>query len=584
MCYIKKLIIPILLLFLLGTVSAATCSSIEQFGITWTFDTNYECGQFANNDYWVVGPVIITGISPNSTVLELSGSVPTPGRIVNGSMINPLPENRTLQGYDSYMYIWHNFSLKTPPFPELYSEAMNVARSGGNPISEETPLNVPVSSSLISTITDIPTERVSLKVAAVLTVLSSAPAAGSFRPPYSGNNKTIYFDKNMLSESGKGYDLLGTLTNVEVTPNAEWAPLQSRFSHVWLDHVPGWQGRYTHPVENMRNYSRDFSRETGDVVLYLNTNVSNETKEPFLIGMIQLGIDNYRNIELGTNLAAGNWPAQEGQGMGRKFPIIFAGRMLGGTIGEYSTHADKMLNIPVWNPELSVGDFNPVFQEDLQHWYITQADSEREVIGVNNPPGLLQYTEELIGFPEWGSRHLGYVAYPYRDDANINANYRSICGVGMIGTALAIHIMSLEDAWGNDVFLDYHDRWWEWEDRGKDSPSFPFVTAMWNEYRDDFGCIWMDVNPNIVGGIRESQYDCNGDGVYDVDCYLVSDCSDYLGNTRALDYDPCGVGPCDAVAECVSTTALLGYISEWKQGSLGMFSLMQKIENWKQGC
>jgi len=35
--------------------------------------------------------------------------------------------------------------------------------------------------------------------------------------------------------------------------------------------------------------------------------------------------------------------------------------------------------------------------------------------------------------------------------------------------------------------------------------------------------------------------------------------------------------------ECVDTTALLDFISSWKQGILGMASLLQKIATWKAG-
>ncbi len=35
--------------------------------------------------------------------------------------------------------------------------------------------------------------------------------------------------------------------------------------------------------------------------------------------------------------------------------------------------------------------------------------------------------------------------------------------------------------------------------------------------------------------------------------------------------------------ECVDTEALLGYISQWKQGSLGIVALMEKIGKWKAG-
>src|SRR4030043_2201287 len=67
-------------------------SQISQFGITWTFNKDYSVGQFANGDYWVVGPVTITSINPPSTN---SG-----GLVKNGSQVNPNPA-LTKQGYDS---------------------------------------------------------------------------------------------------------------------------------------------------------------------------------------------------------------------------------------------------------------------------------------------------------------------------------------------------------------------------------------------------------------------------------------------------------------------------------------------------
>ncbi|HEC04213.1 MAG TPA: hypothetical protein ENI81_11825, partial [Phycisphaerales bacterium] len=71
-------------------------SEVSQFGITWTFDRDYVVGQFANGDYWVVGPVTIVGINP--------ASVESAGRWINGSMINPSPRFVRKQGYDSAMY------------------------------------------------------------------------------------------------------------------------------------------------------------------------------------------------------------------------------------------------------------------------------------------------------------------------------------------------------------------------------------------------------------------------------------------------------------------------------------------------
>jgi len=159
-------------------------NQITQFGITWTFDKPYPTGQFANGDYWVVGPVKIVNISPLSIV---DGT----GRTMNGSMINPSPRNGTTQGYDSAMYA--NFG---PDF----NASFNVGRPNNIDLSGANPLLVSVNSSLVSTISlPTPGARPQLKTAAVLTVLATAPPAGSFRPPFSGSNKTIRFNKSQLN-------------------------------------------------------------------------------------------------------------------------------------------------------------------------------------------------------------------------------------------------------------------------------------------------------------------------------------------------------------------------------------------------
>ena len=43
--------------------SGILASTLSQFGVTWTFDKEYEVGQFANGDPWVVGPVALLGRS-----------------------------------------------------------------------------------------------------------------------------------------------------------------------------------------------------------------------------------------------------------------------------------------------------------------------------------------------------------------------------------------------------------------------------------------------------------------------------------------------------------------------------------------
>lgn len=130
-----------------GGTGASQTDSITQFGITWTFDRPYEAGQFANGDWWVRGDptVILVDIDPHSfegdgvRLQDGDSWVVAAGRVVNGSMLNIDSTNPAI-GYDSSVTTF------------VYDEALNVARSGGAPISSSNPLVVQPPSSLVSTI------------------------------------------------------------------------------------------------------------------------------------------------------------------------------------------------------------------------------------------------------------------------------------------------------------------------------------------------------------------------------------------------------------------------------------------------
>ena len=157
-------IVFILSLIVMGVVLpqlSQAATQVSQNGITWTFDKDYTIGQFVNGDYWVLGPVKITSISATG-----------------GSMVNPMPQK---QAYDDSL-----------------TGSFNVAYV--NPVT--VPLTLQANSSLVSTNLTTGNEagasivnglrRPSIKDAAVLTVLASAPPANSFRPPYCGTAKPIY--------------------------------------------------------------------------------------------------------------------------------------------------------------------------------------------------------------------------------------------------------------------------------------------------------------------------------------------------------------------------------------------------------
>jgi hypothetical protein len=248
-------------------------SVLQQFAIAWTFDTDYPVGQFANRDFWVVGPVKIVAINPPSTLIS--------GRIKNGSMLNPVPGNAN-QGYDNSM-----------PF-NTYDAALNVAynRSGSNP------LVLAANSSLVSTISmDAGGSLPQVQRAVVLTVLTSPAAPGSFRPPYCGTDKTIKFNKSALN-----YTLLKSLASVSGTPAL--ASVEAMFAAPWIDHQAGWVARYQHPSLNMPDYGREMYTNIGIGALMLHLNFTNAQKETLFIRYVQLGLDCYGIL---TNGGSWHW-------------------------------------------------------------------------------------------------------------------------------------------------------------------------------------------------------------------------------------------------------------------------------------
>ncbi|MHC4323761.1 MAG: InlB B-repeat-containing protein [Planctomycetota bacterium] len=480
----KYLLVAVLLVcFARPLWGAVQQNRISQFGITWTFDKNHTVGQFANGDYWIVGPVTIINIHPASVKLN--------GRMINGSMVNPSPVNGYTQGYDSVDY---GKSVR----PERYDPNLNVARPNGRDLSKDNPLILQPDCSLVSTISTLEKDiSAKLRTAAVLTVLCSPAPEGSFRPPFTNIPKDIKFNKSQLD-----YSLLSKLVPVPNTPrlvqrpgDKQTASVERMFERPWLEHIPGFMARIIYPHENMRNYDRDVTTQVGIAALMLNLNFDDRKKEKLLIRFVQVGIDNYGVIQDGGQK---NWSRDTG----RKFPILFAGLILNDpdmkNIGKKS--GDYMYTDPSGN-----GDPPPDlirFEEDEMTFYVSQSDVDFTHGPKWRPDSRdaekIPYLKEDIGLPEWGK--VGIF-----DRTNVNkywtTTYRQVIGHAYTGIVLAMHIMGIKDLWNNDALFDYTDRYkmveLEWTETSR------FVKAMWSAYRTDYGPLWT-IYPEIcitaVGG------------------------------------------------------------------------------------
>ncbi|MDM8007792.1 MAG: thrombospondin type 3 repeat-containing protein [Phycisphaerae bacterium] len=485
--------------------SSQMLSSISQYGITWTFDKEYPVGQFVNGDWWVVAegnpPVVrIVDIYPRPTRSVTNGS----GEGRNGTMVNPRFDYK--QAYDGRKNIYdpaesydRNLCF-LPPFSAIPGDSV-------------------VSTESLETMDPAKTY---VKSAAVLTIVDSPPTPGSFRPPYTrpARAPSIATDSLCFSTSQIQWQLLPKLPRPAQTPLL--AQSAARLQRPWVDHYAEVLMNYYRALDNMALYGREMCDYTGELSLQLMLDYTDQQKRDGLIGLLQCGIDTY-----GSYLDGGVWYATGGIFSGRKWPIIFAGIMLG---SEPMTHLDLQRS-----RKGKDGTLYYTFQEDGQTYYYDDPKLPAwvDVQGVEVPvgtPGAFRCrgqkgwidmtnggygdvalwrirdvttsnqataTHEHLSVDDWlpGSGDIHWKAEAYR---------RSTTSQSWVSLALAARIMKAQSLWEHDAFFDYVDRWMTQNDQnarslleakfggGVGSPTYfgrqttsgsPFVDAMWSAYR-----------------------------------------------------------------------------------------------------
>src|SRR3989344_5083475 len=277
---------------------------ISQYGITWQFDKAYEAGQFANGDWWVSGPVVITSITPNYS----------PGR--NGWEVNP--KSQSEQAFDDRINDFKSALIPSLPYFALPNESIVKIISNPDTRNCKTSSSLPQNNGWLSRFGFC--EKFSaVKTAAVLTVLASPPPnSGStiFRPPYFGIKKPLY------STNAIRTDILPSLKAPQTSPRLD--ELEEEIKRVQLDHKTGWTGRSMHPIDNINDsYGAAFALRNGVIANRLFLDDAPQNKFPLLVHYIQQGIDLYAMEDAGVF-----WSPDGGHSDGRKLPIAFAGALL----------------------------------------------------------------------------------------------------------------------------------------------------------------------------------------------------------------------------------------------------------------
>ncbi|MEX0886836.1 MAG: hypothetical protein WD009_10400 [Phycisphaeraceae bacterium] len=427
--------------------------SITQYGITWTFDTAVPVGQFVTGDYYVVGPVTVTSVSPRPL---FGDEVDEPTEQEHRDFPGQMARHGSVLNMEATAY---------PPFD---------SRTQGRRYNPETFAQFPVQMEpgdvLISTISvdDVsarqrmlgPSDHTNVsrvQSAAILICLAEPVPADAFRPAYAEPEPELYFARDLRR------DLLPRLDSPD---SARLQYMTRAFERPWIDNV--FFG-FTAPVDNTPQYGREVGRAAGMGTLTLMLDHDPHDQERLLLGIVQAGIDYWGLIRSGH----GGYPAHGGHGSGRKWILVFTGLMLG----------DEDMQNPYQRfPEA-------VFGEDMQTTYGQGWTGARALYaGHVGPDG-----EQDRG---WGLyEHLPPEQWEHR----IGESYRNCCtSIAWVGQALAIHLMQAQEIWDHDAYLDYADRWmyedntefrarieeatgWRFGSQG--STWDAFVNDMWARYR-----------------------------------------------------------------------------------------------------
>ncbi|HUL16247.1 MAG TPA: Ig-like domain-containing protein [Terriglobales bacterium] len=452
-----------------------TVSSLTKDGITWTFSQPVAAGQFVTGDYYVVGPVTITAISPAPT---------TSSPYLNGSVVN-LPTANSKSGFDSRLNDgtdeswWFDASLRSYP-PITLKPGDSLVSSISLAQIHSAPEVMRASDMSASPVASV----------SVLTVLSQAPSADAFRPAYCDRSQTIYHANNLQR------NLLPSLTPPNPSGTPTLAQFESLYRRPWIDTNPF---LFDAPADYMPSYGQHIAFADSYAALLLMLNFSADQKVNLTNYFVQYGIDLYGCVQAGYG-----WPAFGGHRSGRKLPIIFAGILL---------NNDGMKNVS--------GQYPDQFGEDMQTVYVNQLP----------PAGTYQQAWQgatVIYGGHYGVEANGQIVSPglygpyeqlqpsawplINGNEQLGEAYRRCCtSVSWVGEALVIHILHAESIWNHPAFFDYVDRWMneddtqavaeikaqtgfdytaDWERQGQtrywlqgEVPQYTFIDDMWKAYR-----------------------------------------------------------------------------------------------------
>jgi hypothetical protein len=481
----------------------STVSSVTKDGITWTFSQAVQVGQFVNGDYYVVGAVTVTGISP---------APQTSGNYENGSVLN-LPTSDGKSPFDERLNDgtdeswWFNATDRVyPPLSLKAGDSLVSSRGlpdcnldGGAPTCTTGTCGGAGECQLPEVMRQGDSSASPVASISILTVLAAPVSSDAFRPSYCDRTQTIYHADNLQ------HGLLPSLTppNASMTPTL--ATFEGYFRRPWVDMNPF---LFDAPAEYMPSYGMHIALADSYAGLLLMLNFPADQKVNLTNYLVQYGIDLYGCVKAGYG-----WPAFGGHRSGRKMPILLAGLLLGDA---------SMQNVSTEYPNQFGEDMQTVYVDQIPGGYTKAWNGATVIYGGH-------YGVDANGTPVSAGL---YGPYEQLQPSNTNwpllngneqlgESYRRCCtSISWIGEALIVRILGATATWNHQAFFDYADRWMNepntqtisesqciqdiltdtgfdytanWDQQGQteywlqgEFPQYTFVDDMWNTYRSKY--------------------------------------------------------------------------------------------------
>jgi hypothetical protein len=524
--------------------------------VTWTFAAELPCGQFANGDWWVVGPVEIVSIS------------------------QPLQEGLTCTSDDNSgcrSGSGINFLQPTEDHP---FDGRALDYSYADDISRQLPYLVDPAGSVLSVVSSVSGAGEQgqngvityLESGEILTVVSEVPPdAGStvFRPPFGDSVKTMFPVSQMdigflldlpvptnlpsITCKNPSFENTGCPVTACTTVGSCAGELAALISQPYVENR-----NFSVAPNLLPSYGRERSNLFGSALMWLNVDATQTgSKTELAIQLTQMGIDLYGQAKDGAL-----WEAGGGVYHGKKVPIWWAAIAL---------DDDDIKTVAANHTAKDYQNLDQPFAEAAQTFYIENVHIGQSVSDPN-------YTADHVGLPEFTAGdylasinpRIGGLELKIPGTAPGNNGYRVCCNsqyqyavstaVWLIDEALAATRGAgfARKLWNDDDYKYYHDRHHDIVDPGE-----AFQNEVYTAYRDRW-CYWVrddttDIYSNghyvcdnpATGGTTERVLCANRGGSCAVaggnTCVSVSTaCSEYATEVSCL-LNPCeigGIGAC----------------------------------------